>query len=195
MFVFYLRYVRITDRERGRNLDPCQIDNFVSSLLGSGSSHQSGLICSMLTDCSALPAPRSALLCQQTQSSHSLSWRTGINPGGWRCRCDWWVTWWSQWMHVMGRREPAISQYLQGLSGLIYGPCTSYQLLCGLLVQLFTSPALQSKYFLFSSLRIKSFLLKEKFFPSLHIHQVGQDFSINRAWRLGGAKHAQVVTN
>ena len=77
MFVFYLRYVRITDRERGRNLDPCQIDNFVSSLLGSGSSHQSGLICSMLTDCSALPAPRSALLCQQTQTLPATELLTG----------------------------------------------------------------------------------------------------------------------
>lgn len=49
VFVFYLKFVRLRDQltvETRRNLDPCQIDNFVS-----------GLILSLLTDCRPCPAP------------------------------------------------------------------------------------------------------------------------------------------
>ena len=49
VFVFYLKFVRLRDQltvETRRNLDPCQIDNFVS-----------GLILSLLTDCRLCPAP------------------------------------------------------------------------------------------------------------------------------------------
>ena len=49
VFVFYLKFVRLRDQwtvETRRNLDPCQIDNFVS-----------GLILSLLTDCQHCPAP------------------------------------------------------------------------------------------------------------------------------------------
>ena len=53
VFVFYLKFVRLRDQltvETRRNLDPCQIDNFVS-----------GLILSLLTDCRLCPAPWPAL--------------------------------------------------------------------------------------------------------------------------------------
>ena len=59
VFVFYLKFVRLRDQltvETRRNLDPCQIDNFVS-----------GLILSLLTDCR--PCPALSISCEMAPSS------------------------------------------------------------------------------------------------------------------------------
>ena len=162
--------------ERGRNLDPCQIDNFVSSLLLSPCSHQSALIWLNVDWLASLSLP----LSRPAMPSNPGTEIKDINTADWTIQRDdnlplsirarlvvqvWTSRGLGQGMnayHCPVLCKPSVSSYRSRLTDCCpywyMGLVLDTQLLCGPGLHLDMPPnasylpSLQSKYFLFFSL-------------------------------------------